>query len=74
MKKSDQQTIETFGANVRKIRKMKGWSQINLGDKADLAGNFIGFVERGERSITLKNIVKIQKALGCAINKLFVGL
>ncbi len=74
MKKTDKQIILKFGENVRKNRKMHGWSQENLGDKAGLAANFIGFVERGERSITLKNVVKIHKALGCPINKLFEGI
>ncbi len=74
MKKSDHQIILKFGENVRKIRKKHGWSQEKLGNQSGLAGNFIGFVERGERRITLKNVVKIHKALGCAINKLFEGI
>ncbi len=74
MKKTDKQIILKFGANVRKIRKIHGWSQEKLGNQSGLAANFIGFVERGERSITLKNIVKIHKALRCPINKLFEGI
>ncbi len=74
MKKTDQQVLKKFGENVRKIRKMHGWTQPKLGARAGLAANFIGFVERAERSITLKNIVRIQKGLGCSMNKLFEGI
>ncbi len=69
--KKDQQTLLQFGANIRDIRKKRGWTQAELGEKADMAGNFVGFVERGERSITLKNVVKLQKALRCPFGKLF---
>lgn len=74
MKKNDHRNILKFGENVRKIRKSLGWSQQKLAGKSGLASNFVGFVERGERSITIKNVVKIRRALGCPINKLFAGL
>ncbi len=74
MHNSDHQIILIFGRNVQKIRKKHGWTQEILGDRAGLQGSYIGFVERGERSITLKNIVKIYKALGCSISKLLEGI
>ncbi len=74
MNKSNQKVIEKFGGNVRKVRKIHGWSQADLGAKSGLAANYIGFLERGERSITLKNVVKIHKALRCPIQKLFEGI
>ncbi len=73
-KNKDIQIILKFGENVRKYRKKYGWSQEKLGNQSGLAANYIGFLERGERSITLKNVVKIYKALGCPINKLFDGI
>ncbi len=72
--KNDQQVILKFGENIRKIRKQHGWSQGILGKNAGMDANFIGFAERGERSITLKNIIKIQKALRCPIGELFEGI
>lgn len=62
MKKKNHQLI--FAANLRRQRKAKGLSQEALADIAGLDRSFVGQVERGERSISLKNIVKLAKALG----------
>ena len=71
---NDRQIILKFGSNVRKLRGQRGWSQEMLGKKAGMMGNHIGFVECGNRNIWLKNILKIQKALGCDIKILFEGI
>ncbi len=47
----------------------KGRTRNELSEHSGMTGNFIGFVERGERSIALKNIVNIHKALGCQNKK-----
>lgn len=54
---------EQFGELVRKLRIEKGWSQEDLAEKADLHRNYVGFIERGERSISLDKAVQIAKAL-----------
>ncbi len=72
--KNDIRMILKFGENVRKIRKKRGWSLKKLGSQSGLSSIFIAFVELGKRGITLKNIVKIQRGLGCPINKLFEGI
>lgn len=74
MKKSDHLMVLKFGENVRRIRKKHGLTQNKFGKLSDLAGVYIGFVERGERSITLKNVVKIKRALGCSFDELFKGI
>lgn len=53
-----------FGDNVRYERMKRGWSQEELGTKADLHRTYIGMIERGEKNITLLNIEKIARALG----------
>jgi len=66
--------VKQFGQNVRQLRLKKGWTQEYLAHRADVTPNFIGFVERGERNITLKNALKVSKGLGCPIHKLFKGI
>jgi transcriptional regulator with XRE-family HTH domain len=52
-----------FGALVRQHRMRLGWSQEELADRCDLDRTYIGGVERGERNVSLLNIVKIAAAL-----------
>ena len=62
MEKSE--ILKAFGNNVRCLRIKKGLSQEQLADLAGLHRTYIGGIERGERNISLENIVKIAKALG----------
>lgn len=52
-----------FGATVRELRKKLGYSQEVLAEKADLHRTYIGGIERGERNISLVNIVRLARAL-----------
>ena len=63
-----------LGKTVRQKRLSLGLSQEALGEKADLHWTYIGGIERGERNVSLVNIVRIARALGIAPAKLFVGI
>ena len=52
-----------FGERVRILRKQAGWSQEELADACGLHRTYIGAVERGERNISLVNIVQLAHAL-----------
>lgn len=52
-----------FGQNIKNRRKEKGLSQEQLADLSSLHRTYIGSVERGERNISLDNIVLLAKAL-----------
>jgi len=52
-----------FGNTVRDIRKRNGISQEDLADRCDLHRTYIGGIERGERNVSLINIVRIAAAL-----------
>ncbi|MGD1087364.1 MAG: helix-turn-helix transcriptional regulator [Verrucomicrobiota bacterium] len=60
-----------FGERVRTLRRAKGLSQEALAEAADLDRSYIGSVERGERNISLQNIVKIASGLGVSTSELF---
>lgn len=52
-----------FGNLVRQYRSSLGWSQEELANRCDLDRTYIGGVERGERNVSLLNIIKIGIAL-----------
>jgi len=72
MEKSE--ILKAFGNNVRCLRIKKGLSQEQLADLAGLHRTYIGGIERGERNISLENIVKIAKALGIDPTTLLGGI
>lgn len=64
----------SFGENVRALRKAAGLSQEELGHRADLHRTYIGGVERGERNISLINIVALARTLQCDPELLLKGV
>jgi transcriptional regulator with XRE-family HTH domain len=63
-----------FGENVRRLRRKIGWSQEQLAEACNLHRTYIGSIERGERNVSLHNIVKIALALGVKPANLIGGV
>ena len=55
--------LEKFGLAVRARREELGISQELLAELAGLHRTYIGSIERGERNVSLKNIIKLCSAL-----------
>ncbi|MGW8957501.1 helix-turn-helix domain-containing protein [Paenibacillus sp. NPDC055715] len=62
--------LELVGTRIRDIRKSKGLSQEALAEKAGFNSSYIGFIERAERNISLKNLEKIAKSLNVSVYQL----
>jgi len=69
--KYDQETLMKIGKNIRMYRMNKGWSQEELAHECDLHRTYIGSIERGERNITILNLLKIKEKLGVTLEKLY---
>lgn len=63
-----------LGANVRKHRDALGLSQEDLAERCGLHRTYVGSVERGERNVSLENIVLLSRALGQSPAVLMEGL
>ncbi|MFC6117372.1 helix-turn-helix domain-containing protein [Macrococcoides bohemicum] len=61
----------TIGDNIRKYRLKKGWSQEELAFECDLHRTYIGAVERGERNITVLNLIKIKDKLNVRLKDIY---
>ena len=54
---------QVFIANLKKIRKERGYSQMTLSEKCDTSSNYIGQIEMGRRIPSLGTVEKIATAL-----------
>ena len=63
-----------FGNNIRVQRVIKKLSQEQLSQEAGLDRSYYASVERGERNVSLENIVKIANALETAPASLLTGI
>jgi transcriptional regulator with XRE-family HTH domain len=62
---------EAFGNAIRELRHAVGLSQEELADKAKMHRTYLGGVERGERNVSLANILRIAAALELPTSELF---
>ncbi|MGR6542105.1 helix-turn-helix domain-containing protein [Paenibacillus tundrae] len=63
--------LELVGARIRDLRKSRDLSQEALAENAGFNPSYIGFIERAERNISLKNLEKIATALDVGVYELF---
>ena len=63
-----------LGKTLRTERLRLGLSQEGLAERANLHWTYIGGIERGERNVSLLNIVKLSRALGITPSGLLTGI
>lgn len=70
--KIEKEILDSFGTRVRELRKENKLSQEELAEKAGLHRTYIGMIERGEKNLTLLNVIKLAKALNVEIKDFFL--
>ena len=63
-----------IGNKLKELRVLKGLTQEELAERADLHPTYIGQVERGEKSLTIASLEKIVEGLGISFSDLFENL
>ncbi|WP_418988543.1 helix-turn-helix domain-containing protein [Agathobaculum sp.] len=59
------------GERIRYFRNLRGWSQETLALQAEINPAFLGHLERGLKSPTIKTLEKIVQALDISLAELF---
>jgi transcriptional regulator with XRE-family HTH domain len=71
MKIDEKKVKEKFGSHVRMLREKQGHTQEELAYLCDLDRSYIGGVERGERNMSLVNIIRLSNGLNINASALF---
>ncbi len=66
--------FRVIGLRIAKRRKELKYSQEYLAELTGVHRNFIGYVERAEKRISIERLYKIAKALNIPLEKIFQGL
>lgn len=64
--------VNIFAYNLKKFRKIRGFSQVELSNKSGLHRTYISAIERRKRSISLDNVQKLADALTIETYMLFI--
>ena len=67
---NEAKTKAAFGQAMRKARQAAGLSQEALADMAGIHRTYVGDVERGERNISLINMIRLARALSVSLSQL----
>jgi transcriptional regulator with XRE-family HTH domain len=59
-----------LGANVRRLRREKGWSQEEFADHAGIHRTYVSDIERGVRNPTVSVVEKLATPLGVSAGTL----
>jgi transcriptional regulator with XRE-family HTH domain len=58
--------LNSFGANVRRLRATAGMTQTRLAERVDLELRTIQKFEAGEINVPLTTLYRVRRALGCS--------
>lgn len=63
--------LKKFGKRLKELRLEKGITQEQLAEDLGLSANYIGMIERAERSTSLLKVFKLAKVLEVKMSDLF---
>lgn len=55
-----------LGANVRRLRRARGWTQIQLAAHCDMTQVYVSYIEGSKHAATVDMIDKLAEALECS--------
>mgnify|MGYP001583642306 CR=1 FL=1 len=63
---------QQIGSRIKELRQLKGYTQAELAELADLSANYIGYIERSQRTISLQTLERLAHTLGVELGTLFL--
>jgi transcriptional regulator with XRE-family HTH domain len=62
-----------LGEKVKFYRKLAGFTQEKLAEKAEIAASYLSDIERGRENVSIDTLARIAKALSVKFEDLFSG-
>jgi len=63
---------QQIGSRINELRQLKGYTQAELAELTDLSTNYVGYLERGERTVSLQTLERLANVLGVEASALFL--
>jgi transcriptional regulator with XRE-family HTH domain len=63
-----------LGQRIRKLRKARGWRQLDLAEQAGINENYVSDLELGQKEACLKTLSTLARAFGIKLDELFRGI
>jgi transcriptional regulator with XRE-family HTH domain len=63
-----------LGDRIRRLRKKRGWTQVEMAEKVGIDRSFLADVERGKRNVSILNLDLMAKGLEVSLSQLFSRL
>lgn len=62
------------GHTPQSLRHLRGYSETDLADRAEVSRNVVRRIEAGRRGVTLKNVAKVAKSLRLTTSELVAAM
>ena len=63
---------QQIGSRIKELRQLKGYTQAELAELVDLSTNYVGYLERGERTVSLQVLERLAHTLGVEVGTFFL--
>ncbi len=63
---------QQIGSRIKELRQLKGYTQAELAELTDISTNYIGYIERGQRTISLQTLERLAHTLGVEVGTFFL--
>ena len=71
MPKSLNSTLKTLGRKIQRLRKAQKITQEELAEMVGISRVYMGYIEQGRESPSLKLLMKLSKKMGVKVEDLF---
>jgi transcriptional regulator with XRE-family HTH domain len=69
--KFEDRIVRNLAVRIKQLRAQKGWSQERLAEEAGIHRTYLGGIECARRNPSLKNLIRIARALSVSVGGLF---